>query len=99
MPRELIRCWEEKYTDENGKAQTRKISLMLPCEVAQFRTMFFSRCMELYNTWKLFKQSAPLGQGWGNERGITCKILQVLEVESNKYDAWERDKERERERK
>ena len=49
--------------------------------------------MELYNNWKLFKQSAPLGEGWGNERGITCRILQILEVENNKYDAWEREVE------
>ena len=62
-------------------------------EVPQFRTVFFNRCMELYNTWKLFKQSAPLGEGWGNERGITCRILQILEVENNKYDAWEREVE------
>lgn len=62
-------------------------------EIPQFRTAFFTRCMELYNTWKLFKQSAPLGQGWGNERGITCRILQILEVENNKYDAWQREVE------
>ena len=96
LPVELIRCWEETYIDKKGKTRTRGVSLMKPCEVAQFRTVFFSRCMELYNTWKLFKQSAPLGQGWGNERGITCKILQILEVENNKYDQWERDKEKER---
>lgn len=91
IPRELIRCWEEHYTDENGKDKVRKISLMLPSEVPQFRTVFFNRCMELYNMWRMFKQSPPLGQGWANERGVTCKILQVLEVENNKYDAWQRE--------
>lgn len=34
-----------------------------------------------------------MGQGWGNERGVTCKILRILETENNKYDAWEREKE------
>lgn len=96
LPDEYIRCWDEKYIDKEGKVRTKPISLMKPCEIPQFRTIFFARCIELYNTWKLFKQSAPLGQGWGNERGITCKILQILEVENNKYDAWLRDKENER---
>ena len=99
IPRELIRCWEEKTKDEKGKTIVTPISLMRPCEVAQFRTVFFSRCMELYNTWKMFKQSSPLGQGWGNERGITCTILRLLEVENNKYDAWERDREEDKRRK
>ena len=92
VPRELIRCWDEVSIDGNGKKQVKKISLMRPCEIPQFRTLFFSRCMDLYNTWKLFKQSPPLGQGWGNERGVTCQILKILEVENNKYEAWERDK-------
>ena len=48
--------------------------------------------------WRLFKQAPPNGQGWANERGVTCRILEILEVENNKYDAWERDKERERKR-
>lgn len=62
-------------------------------DVPQFRTMFFMRCMQLYNTWKLFKQSPPLGRGWANERNVTVEILQILEVENNKYDAWEREKD------
>lgn len=93
LPRELIRCWDEKYTDEKGKEKTRGISLMRYCEVPQFKTVFFNQAMYLYNTWKLFEKSPPLGQGWGNERAVTCKILQILEVESNKYDAWEREKD------
>lgn len=96
LPRELIRCWEEKSINEKGEEVINPISLIKPCEVAQFRTVFFNRCMELYNTWKLFKQSPPLGQGWGNERGITCRILQILEVENNKYEAWQRDLEAEK---
>ena len=98
LPSEFIRCWEETYTDEKGKIRTRKISLMKPCEIPQFRTPFLSRCVELYNMWRLFKQAPPNGQGWANERGVTCRILEILEVENSKYDAWERDKERKRKR-
>ena len=99
LPRELIRCWEEPYTDEKGKKKVKKVSLMRPCEIPQFRTIFFSLCMDLYNNWRLFKQSAPLGQGWANERGITCRIIQTLEVENNKYDQWQRDLEDEKRKK
>ena len=97
LPRELIRCWEETYT-ENGKRKTRGISLMRPCDVPQFRTEFLSECTDLYNNWRLFDKTPPCGQGWANERGVTCRILHILEVENNKYDAWERDKEKDRKR-
>lgn len=93
IPQELIRRWDETVPDGNGGEKIKPTSLMRPCEVAQFRTLFFSRCLEVYNTWRLFKQGAPMGQGWGNERGVTCKILRILETENNKYDAWEREKE------
>lgn len=99
IPLPLLRCWEEKTVDENGKTVVKPVSLMKPCEIPQFRTVFFSRCMELYNTWKLFKQTSPLGEGWGNERGITCTILRLLEVENNQYDAWQRDLEDEKRKK
>lgn len=89
LPRELIRCYEERQPD--GK--TKKVSLMFMKEVPQFRTLFFNRCMELYNNWKLFKQSPPLGQGWANERNVTCRILRILENENNLYDAWQREVE------
>ena len=89
----MIRCWESKFVDIDGKEQVKKESLMYRRDVPQFRTVFFSRCMQLYNTWKLFKQSPPLGGGWANERNVTVEILQTLEVENNKYDAWEREKE------
>lgn len=46
----------------------------------------------------MFKQSPPLGQGWANERGITVKILQILESENNLWDAWQRDLEDEKRR-
>lgn len=93
MPEELLRCWEEHTKDADGKDTVKRISLMYRRDVPQFRTPFFTRCMHLYNTWKLFKQAPPSGEGWANERNITCEILQTLEVESNKYDAWEREKE------
>lgn len=96
VPRELIRCYEEHIKGSDGKDSVRKISLMKTSEIAQFRTLFFYRCIELYNTWKVFKQSPPMGQGWGNERAVICEILRLLEVENNQYDAWEREKENER---
>lgn len=94
LPEELIRCWEEK--DKDGKVK--KISLMYRREIPQFRTAFLLRAVELWNTWKLFKQSPPLGQGWGNERGVIVKILQILEAENNLWDAWQRDLEDEKRR-
>lgn len=62
-------------------------------EIPQFRTDFLYGAMRLYNTWRLFDKSPPCGEGWMNERDITVRILQILEDENNKYDAWERDKE------
>lgn len=62
-------------------------------DVPQFRTEFFSRAMYLYNTWKLFEKAPPCGNGWANERDVTCRILTILEVENNKYDQWQRDLE------
>ena len=67
-------------------------------EIPQFRTAFLLRAVEMWNTWKLFKQSPPLGQGWGNERGVIVKILQILEAENNLWDAWQRDLEDEKRR-
>ena len=96
LPEELLRCYEETYTDENGVEKTRNISLMLRRDVPQFDTPFFNICMMLYNNWKLFNQAPPNGQGWANERNVTCQILQLIESENNKYDAWEREKERAR---
>ena len=68
-------------------------------DVPQFRTAFLVQAIELWNTWKLFKQSPSLGQGWGNERGIIVRVLQVLESENNLWDAWQRDLEDEKRRK
>lgn len=96
MPEELLRCYEEKTIDEDGKESVKKISLMYRRDVPQFRTEFFNNAMLLYNNWKLFNQTCPNGQGWANERNIICQILHILEVENNKYDAWERDKESDR---
>ena len=62
-------------------------------DVPQFRTEFFSRAMQLYNIWRLFEKAPPSGNGWANERNVTCAILQLLEVENNKYDQWQRDLE------
>lgn len=92
-PEELLRCWEETYKDGEGVDKTRSISLMYRRDVPQFDTPFFNSCMNLYNNWKLFKQSPPLGNGWANERNVTAQILQLLEVENNKYEAWLREKE------
>lgn len=94
MPEELLRCWTEKYTDENGEEKERKISLMLRRDVPQFDTPFLNACMYLYNNWKLFNQSPPNGNGWANERGVVCHILQLLDSENAKYDAWEGEKNR-----
>ena len=90
---ELIRCYEEKTTDENGKAVTQKVSLMYHREIPQFRTAFLSSCIRLYKHWHLFNQMPPNGNGWANERAVTCEILELLEGENQLYDAWERDKE------
>lgn len=94
--RELIRCWQEPYTDKNGKEKMRKVSLMRPCEVAQFRTLFLTGALNLYSNWRLFHRAPPSGGGWANERNVTARILHILESENADYDAWERDKERER---
>lgn len=94
LPEELLRCYEETYTDENGVENTRKISLMLRREVPQFDTPFFNRCLEIYNNWKLFKQSPPSGAGWANERNTICQILQIIERENVEYEAWLNEKER-----
>lgn len=99
FPRELIRCWEERTIDKRGKEKVKKKSLMRPCDIPQYRTRFFQRCMELYNTWRTFKQTPPMGQGWGNERSVTCRILRILFSEDNLYDQWKRDKEEDRRRK
>lgn len=62
-------------------------------DVPQFDTPFFNSCMNLYNNWKLFKQSPPCGMGWANERNVTSQILQTIEIENNTYEAWERERE------
>ena len=67
-------------------------------EIPQFRTAFLARAVEMWNAWKLFKQSPPLGQGWGNERGITARILSIVEEENVLWDAWQRDLEDEKRR-
>jgi len=92
LPQELIRCYEERT--EDGKVN--RISLMFKREIPQFRTAFLFRAIELWNTWKLFKQSPPLGQGWGNERGIIVRVIHILESESNLWDAWKRELEDEK---
>jgi len=99
FPRELIRCWEERTIDEKGKIKVTKKSLMRPCDIPQYRTAFFQRCMELFNTWRVFEQTPPMGQGWGNERNVTCRILRILLTEDNLYEQWKRDKEEDRRRK
>lgn len=95
-PEELLRCYEEKVTGEDGKVSVKKISLMLRRDVPQFRTLFFSRCMTLYNNWRLFNKMPPCGNGWADERNVTSEILSLLEAENNKYDLWEHEKDRER---
>ena len=92
IPEELIRCYEEKYTDENGKEKTRKISLMYRRDVPQFRTVFLTRAIDLFNNWNLFNKMPPSGT-WANERNVTSRILSILASEDNKFDAWEREVE------
>lgn len=85
VPLELIRSWEEP-----GQ---KPVSLMLRREVPQFRTEFLNRAVHLFNTWRLFEKAPPCGNGWANERNVTCRILTILAVEDNKYDAWQRELE------
>ena len=85
LPVELIRCYE--------RADGKKVSLMYRRDVPQYRTMFLSRAIELYTTWRLFEKAPPSGGGWANERNTVVKVLRLLEAENNKYDAWEREKE------
>lgn len=93
LPEELIRCYEEKSTDKDGREQVKKISLMYRREVPQFRTLFLSGALNLYSNWRLFNKEPPSGKGWAQERNITARILQTLESENNLYDAWEHEKE------
>jgi len=93
IPEELIRCYEETIVDDKGKVTTKKTSLMYHRDVPQFRTPFLSACMRLFNSWHLFNQMPPCGNGWANERNVTCEILELLEHENQAYDAWERDRE------
>ena len=90
---ELIRCYEETVKDEKGNEVKEKVSLMYHREIPQFRTRFLSSCVQLFNNWHLFNQMPPNGNGWANERAVTCEILELLERENQLYDAWERDKE------
>lgn len=98
LPRPLIRRWEKKVIGDDGKEKIQPVELMRPCEIPQYRTVFFSLCMNVYNNWRLFGKAPPNGQGWANERGVTCKIIRILETENNIYEEWKRDLEREKDK-
>lgn len=85
LPEELIRCWETP----DGK----KVSLMYRRDIPQYRTPFLMGALNLFSNWRLFEKAPPSGTGWANERNVTVRILQILESEYNKYDAWEREVE------
>ena len=90
IPEELIRCYNEKVKDENGKEVIKPQSLMYRRDVPQYRTAFLFGAIDLYNNWRLFNKMPPSGS-WANERGVTTRILSLLESENNKFDAWERE--------
>ena len=71
----------------------KKVSLMYRRDIPQYRTPFLMGALNLFSNWRLFEKAPPSGTGWANERNVTVRILQILESEYNKYDAWEREVE------
>lgn len=57
-------------------------------EVDQYETPFFYAAYDLWLSTK--RWNLPNGTiGWGNERNTVIEILNILESEKNRYDAWE----------
>ncbi len=55
-------------------------------EIDAMETEFLMRSISLWvtcNRWKL-----PNGKGWLDERATVIDIINILESESNRYDAW-----------
>ena len=55
-------------------------------EIDAMETEFLMRSISLWVTFK--RCGLPHGKGWFDERSTVIDIINILESESNRYDAW-----------
>lgn len=55
-------------------------------EIDEMETEFLARSISLWVTFK--RCGLPHGKGWFDERATVIDIINILESESNRYEAW-----------